>query len=38
MKTLISSVTLEALALNAMAVALVEDDMRHGFSDIIVGF
>lgn len=37
MKTLISSVTLEALALEAMAVALVEDDMRLGFSDIIVG-
>jgi hypothetical protein len=36
MKTLISSVILEAVALEAMAVvALVEDDMHLGFSDLI---
>jgi hypothetical protein len=36
MKTIITSTLLEAVALDAMAVvALVEDDMRHGFSDII---
>ncbi len=39
MKTLISSVTLEALALEAMAVmALVEDDMHTGFSDEDEGY
>jgi len=35
MKTYITSSLLEALALDAMAVALVEDDMRLGFSDIM---
>jgi hypothetical protein len=37
MKTLdiIMNSTLDALALEAMALAMVEDDLRHGFSDII---
>lgn len=35
MKTYITSSPLEALELDAMAVALVEDDMCLGFSDII---
>lgn len=32
MKTYITSTLLEAVAMNAMALALVEDDMRQGFS------
>ena len=32
MKTHITSALLEAVALDAMAMALVEDDMRSGFS------
>lgn len=39
MNSIISSLTLEALALEAMAVvALVEDDMRIGFSDEEEGY
>lgn len=39
MKTIITSLTLEAVALDAMAVALVEDDSCSGFSDdeMIIG-
>ena len=32
MKTYITSTLLEAVAMSAMALALVEDDMRQGFS------